>query len=88
MNLGDHVRIRHEKFGALLFDQQREKFFVVNGVSKDILELMPEAETIDDIVEGLSQTYDSPPEIMKRDILEFVEELRKAGLMPRSSNGS
>lgn len=87
MKLPDSVRIRQEKFGALLFDKEREKFFVVNGVGKEILELMPEAKTINDLVQGLSRTYDSSPEVIRRDVEDFIEELKKAGLMPGSGDG-
>lgn len=81
MDLAPHVKVRPEKFGALIFDKEREKFFVVNAVGRDVLEFMNVAETVQEVVEGLSQAYGESPEVIRRDVLDFVDGLRKARLL-------
>lgn len=81
MQLAPHVRVRPEKFGALIFDKERERFFVVNEVGKDILELLNRAAPIEEIVDGLSQVYGESPEIIRRDLFAFIDGLREAGLL-------
>lgn len=81
MQLAPHLRIRSEKFGALLFDKERERYFIVNEVGKDVLEAMRGARTVEEVVEALSQVYGESPEIIRRDILGFMDALRGAGLL-------
>ncbi len=81
MQLAAHVRVRAEKFGVLIFDKGREKFFVANEAGKDVLELMKKARALEEIVDGLSEKYGESPEIIRRDVLAFIDALKQAGLL-------
>lgn len=53
----------------------------VNEVGARILELMPEAETEEDIVKSILDEYEAPEELVRRDVTAFLGELRKIGLI-------
>ncbi|MGQ9469158.1 MAG: PqqD family protein [Nitrososphaerales archaeon] len=76
-----HVKVRREKFGSVIFDIAREKVYVTSEVGGDILDMLGGGKTLDEIVDHLSDLYDCSQDIIKRDVLEFMEELRKAGLL-------
>lgn len=81
MELFPHVKIRQEQFGVVVFDKEKEKFFVADEVGKDVLAAIQNAQTVDDAVQQLSQKYETSRELIKRDVLSFLEQLRRAGLM-------
>lgn len=75
------VKVRREKFGSVIFDVAREKVYVTGEVGGDILDMVRAGKTIDEIVDHLGDLYDCSRDIIKQDVLEFMEELRKAGLL-------
>lgn len=81
MELLPHVKIRQERFGVIVFDKEREKFFVADEVGQDVLAAMQSAQTVDEAVEQLSQKYEASREEIRRDVSWFIGELRQAGLM-------
>lgn len=81
MELLPHVKIRQERFGVIVFDKEREMFFVADEVGQDVLATMQITQTIDEAVEQLSQKYEAPREVIRQDVLSFVEELRQAKLI-------
>ncbi len=81
MELLPHIKIRQEQFGVIIFDKEREKFFVADEVGKDVLAAIQSSQTVDDAVEQLTQKYEASRQAIKRDVLSFLEQLRQAGLM-------
>jgi hypothetical protein len=75
------VKVREEKFGAVIFDTKKEKVYVTNEIGKEILNLIKNGKTAEEIAQYLSHSYDEDPDIIKRDVLNFLEDLRKSNLM-------
>lgn len=81
MKLSPSVKIRTEKFGAILFDKAREQYFVVDEVGKDILECLKDGDNLEEALIRLESIYDASPEVMKEDIKKFIDELKAANLL-------
>ncbi len=75
-----YVKVRQERFGAVVFDTLREKVFVSNPTGAEILRLLGEEKSIGDICDELSQSYDGNPAQLKVEVNNFVDELRKREL--------
>lgn len=75
------VKVREEKFGAVIFDTKKEKVYVTNEIGKEILNLIKNGKTAEEIAQHLSHSYNEDPAIIKRDVLNFLEDLRKSNLM-------
>lgn len=76
-----HVKVRHEKFGAVVFETLREKIFVTNGAGAEILRLLAEKKDAADVVAQLTERYSSNPETIKADVEEFVQRLKDNGII-------
>lgn len=76
MIFSEHVKIREEKFGTIIFETLREKVFVTNRTGKDILNLLEKGYSIERIIETLADSYDVNPQEIKGDITEFVDQLK------------
>lgn len=72
MEFEKHVRVRQEKFGAVVFETLREKVFVTNETGADILRLLGEGKETDTIVRELAEKYDCEPEVIKADIKDLI----------------
>lgn len=77
------VKIRQEKFGAVVFDTLREKIFVTNETGAGILGLLDEKRELKDVVTELAKNYDGDPAIIERDMEEFTLRLKDAGLIKK-----
>ena len=75
-----YVKVRQERFGAVVFDTLREKVLVSNPTGAEILRLLGEEKSIEDICEELSRSYDGDPAQLKAEVNNFVDELRKREL--------
>lgn len=75
------VKVREERFGAAIFDTEKEKVYVTNEIGKDILSLIKRGQNLEEIVHHLSNLYDEDPTIIRRDVLNFLEELRDSKLI-------
>jgi GTPase SAR1 family protein len=76
MEFQNHVKIRSEKFGAVIFETLREKVFVTNGTGAEILRLLEEKKKPEKIMLELTEDYDGDPEIIKKEAQEFIAELQ------------
>ncbi len=82
MNFAKYVKLRKEKFGAVVFDTLNEKVFVTNETGRDILELINEGLDITPIVENLCNMHGhGTMASIQSDVAEFVEQLQVAGLL-------
>ena len=75
-----YVKVRQERFGAVVFDTLREKVFVSNPTGADILRLLGEEKSIGDICNELSKSYDGNPTQLNLEVNNFIDELRKREL--------
>jgi hypothetical protein len=81
MKLLPQIKIREERFGLLIFDKEREKFFITDEVGKNVLAAIESTTSIDEAVEQLSLQYEATGEVIKQDVISFIEEMIQAGLM-------
>ena len=75
-----YVKVRQERFGAVVFDTLREKVLVSNPTGAEILRLLGEEKSVEDICGELSRSYDGDPAQLKAEVNNFVDELRKREL--------
>ncbi len=76
-----YVKVRQERFGAVVFDTLREKVFVSNPTGAGILRLLEEGKSIQDICEELSKGYDRTSAQLNAEVNNFVDELRRRELL-------
>lgn len=81
MNLAEHVKVREEKFGSVIFDTLKEKVYVTNETGKDILVLLKEGNTTEEIIDSLAEKYNEDKALMKRDVKDFIDALLKNRLV-------
>ncbi len=77
------VKMRQEKFGAVVFDTLREKVFITNETGAGILRLLDEKRELKDVVTELAKDYDGDQEIIGRDVEEFILGLKETGLIKK-----
>ena len=77
MHFSEHIKIREEKFGTVVFDTLREKVFVVNETGKDILNLLRQGKLIEDIIGLLASAYNVQPKDIKEDVASFIKQLEQ-----------
>lgn len=85
MEFEKHVKIRQEKFGAVVFETLREKIFVTNKISAEILGLLAQHKESEDIVAELSKNYTGEPDVIKKDVEEFFLSLRNNGILKKDN---
>ena len=81
MDFAKYVKIRNEKFGAVVFDTLNEKVFVTNETGKEILGLMAEGLDVSGIAARLGESYGEQSSNIQPEITEFVDGLQSAGLL-------
>lgn len=83
MEFQKHVKIRPEKFGAVIFETLREKVFVTNETGAEILRLLEERNEPEQIMAELTKDYDGDPERIKKEAQEFIATLQANHLVGR-----
>lgn len=80
MQFAKYVKLRHEKFGAVVFDTLNEKVYITNDTGKAVLSLMEEGLSTDQIIHRLEQDYEDTAGIAD-DVSVFVNGLQNARLV-------
>lgn len=75
MNYAGHVKVKRERFGAIVFDTLREKVFVTNGAGRDILDLLEEGRGVEEIVSELITRYACETSRIEEDVRGFIQDL-------------
>ncbi len=83
MEIKEFVKIREERFGAVIFDTLSEKVFVTNETGKDILNLLKEGKSKEEIIDILEKKYESQNNEIKIDVNEFIEQLEKNNIISK-----
>ena len=76
MNFAEHVKIRNEKFGTVIFETLTEKIFITNETGSEILQRIEQGKSLPQIIEELQKNYLDNQEIGK-DIANFVDRLKE-----------
>jgi|ETNmetMinimDraft_26_1059896.scaffolds.fasta_scaffold05115_2 hypothetical protein len=81
MQFAKYVKMRYEKFGAVVFDTLSEKVYITNDSGKEILSLMDEGLSASAIAERLARKHEEATSEMQNDVAEFIDGLQSAGLL-------
>lgn len=76
MRFNEYVKVREEKFGAVIFETLKEKVFISNETGKDILNLIKEGYPQEKIVDVLAGEYGVEPVDIKKDVFDFIAQLK------------
>jgi hypothetical protein len=81
------VRSTHGQDGAIVLDVQQGQMFNLNLVGSRILELLKIGSSEQQITSTISQEFSADTEIVRKDLAEFLEELRKHKLVDAAASG-
>jgi Coenzyme PQQ synthesis protein D (PqqD) len=73
--------------GAILLDVERGQMLCLNPVGSIILRLVAQGLNEAQIAEQISRTYNEPVEIVRTDVGEFLEALRKHAVLQEPQAG-
>jgi ornithine carbamoyltransferase len=65
----------------VLLDMNSENYFGLDAVGTDIWQAMQEKGTLQDVLETLLAQYEVEEDVLKKDLLTFVEKLQESGLV-------
>ena len=65
----------------VLLDMNSENYFGLDAVGTDIWQAMQENESLADVLAVLLDQYEVEEEVLKKDLLTFVEKLQESGLL-------
>ncbi len=82
MNFTEHVKIRNEKFGTVIFETLSEKIFITNETGTKILQLIGEGRDSAQIVDELQKIYLEDQGIEK-DTTDFINCLKENNFIAR-----
>lgn len=81
MKLTEHTKIRKEKFGAVVFETLSEKIFITDQIGGEILDLIQQGHTLDDIVAVLANRYQAGKRTIENDVTEFTDQLKSSNIV-------
>jgi len=65
----------------VLLDMNSENYFGLDAVGTDIWQAMQEKETLQEVLEALLEQYEVEEDVLKKDLLNFVDKLQESGLV-------
>jgi len=65
----------------VLLDMTSENYFGLDAVGSDIWQLLRDGKNLQEAQDALLEMYDVDPEVLVKDFLDFVEKLKKSGLV-------
>ncbi|HSG38073.1 MAG TPA: PqqD family protein [Thermoanaerobaculia bacterium] len=75
------MRYRRIEGEAVVVRQSSAEVLVLNEVAASVLDLADGERSVRAWIDALSEVYDTDPESLARDVLEFAAELAEAGLL-------
>jgi hypothetical protein len=79
--VSDGVRSTHGQDGAIVLDVEQGQMFDLNRAGSRILELLESGSAEPDIVNVISQEFNTSREVVENDVREFIVSLRKHKLV-------
>jgi hypothetical protein len=80
-----HTRWRKIGEETVVLNQESAEVLVVNEMGARVLELVAGRHSVKEMVETLSSVYLVEPDVLERDINEYLDELGSAGIVGFSS---
>ncbi|MBI4712839.1 MAG: PqqD family protein [Planctomycetes bacterium] len=81
MQFAEHVQVRPEKFGSVIFETLCEKVFVTNKTGAEILRLLKQHKTPEEIIAQLAHDYGCSIDLIRNDVEEFITNLTNHALL-------
>ena len=87
MNLNQKITFSDTVFAQevdgemVLLDMNSENYFGLDEVGTAIWKAMQECKTLEEVYHVLREEYEVEPEILQKDLLDFVEKLSDSGLV-------
>jgi len=87
MNLNKKVTFADTVFAQevdgemVLLDMNSENYFGLDEVGTAIWQAMQEKETLKEVLEVLLEQYEVEPDVLEKDLLNFVDKLVESGLI-------
>ena len=81
LKIAEGVRSTHDRDGAVILDIHHGQMFTLNLVGSKILEMLERGCPETQMVEEISRKFRIRPEIVERDVREFLECLEKHRLV-------
>ncbi len=82
MNFTEHVKIRNEKFGTVIFETLTEKIFIANETGGKILQLIDQGRDAPQIIDELQNSYADNQKVEK-DVANFIDRLKQNDFITR-----
>lgn len=76
-----HVKVRNEKFGSVVFETLKEKVYVTNKTGADILKLLEDKKTKEEIITLLAKEYEADPQTVENDVRDYIACLRQNNIL-------
>ena len=87
LNTSDSIRSTRTDDGRILLDVRHGQMFSLNIVGSKILSLIEQGWDEPHIAEEISRAYATNIEIARTDVHEFIEALRKHGIVQAENSG-
>jgi len=82
--MSDSIRQTGTQYGGVLLNVHHGQMFSLNIVGAKILELMQRGYDESRIAEEISHAYGADPEVVRADVLEFIETLNKHHILQQT----
>jgi Coenzyme PQQ synthesis protein D (PqqD) len=70
---------------AVLLNLHNEAYYGLDEVGTKILTVLQESDSIETAYQNLLEEYEVEPEVLKQDLLDFIEKLLEHGLIQLSN---
>ena len=81
MKLSKYVKFREEKFGGVLFETRSEKVFTLNPTATAVVREIQAGTPEPDIATRVTANFDGSEGDIRREVDEFLAQLRTKGLL-------
>jgi Coenzyme PQQ synthesis protein D (PqqD) len=81
MQLAKFVKFREEKFGSVLFETRSEKVFTLNPTATAVMREIKAGGDEDAITTRLKSHFSDPTGAIEGEVVSFIAELRRRGLV-------
>jgi pyrroloquinoline quinone biosynthesis protein D len=79
--LATHARLQHDAVRQQWVVQAPERLFVLDEVAHAVLSLCGNGLTVAEIADQLGVEFDAPPDEIRGDVLELLQDLAEKGIV-------
>jgi len=86
MNLNQKITFSETVFAQevdgemVLLDMNSENYFGLDEIGTSIWQAMQESGSLEEVYQAMLEQYDVEPEVLEKDLLDFVQKLNDSGL--------